>query len=187
MRIKTERLILRDWREEDIEAFVAISSDPVVMRFYSAIPSREKTVKWVQAMSAKLAAGSLGFLAAELKDNGRFVGFIGLNYPIFDLPIARIPEIGWRIARDLWGQGLAPEGAKACIEYGFETLKLPEIVAYTAGANLPSQRVMEKIGMKRDPTRDYDHPNIAEGHPFRRHLVWAAQKVASIGQAHAPP
>ena len=172
MRIETPRLILRDWREDDVEPFVALSSDPVVMRFYSAISPRQRNVEWIVAMSAKLAAGSLGFLAAELKENGRFVGFIGLNYPIFDHPIARIPEIGWRIVADLWGQGLAPEGAKACLDYGFETLNLPEVVAYTSAANLPSQRVMEKIGMTRDPARDYDHPNVLEG-PFQRHLVWA--------------
>ncbi len=172
VRIETERLILRDWREDDVEPFVALSSDPVVMRFYSAIPPRERIVDWMWAMSAKLAAGSLGFLAAELKENGRFVGFVGLNYPIFDHPIAALPEIGWRIVPDLWGQGLAPEGAKACLNYGFESLKLAEIIAYTAAANLPSQRVMEKIGMMRDPARDYDHPNVPEGNPFKRHLVW---------------
>ncbi len=173
MRIETPRLILRDWREDDVEPFVALSSDPLVMRFYQSVAPREKSVEWLRAMSAKLAAGSLGFLAAELKETGRFAGFIGLNYPILVHPIARLPEIGWRIAPDLWGQGLAPEGAKACLEYGFETLKLREIVAYTAKTNVPSQRVMEKIGMKRDPARDYDHPNVPEGNPFKRHLVWA--------------
>ena len=100
MRIETPRLILRDWREDDVEPFVALSSDPVVMRYYSAILSRERNVEWIRAISAKLAAGSHGLLAAELKENGRFVGFIGLNYPIFDHPIARIPEIGWRIVAD---------------------------------------------------------------------------------------
>lgn len=176
VRLETERLILRDWREDDVEPFVALSSDPEVMRYYSAIPTPEKCVEWMWAMSAKLAAGSVGFLAAELKETGRFVGFIGLNYPIFDHPIAALPEIGWRIVPDLWGQGLATEGAKACLKYGFATLNLPEIIAYTATTNLPSQRVMEKIGMTRDPARDYDHPNVPEGNPFKRHLVWAARR-----------
>jgi RimJ/RimL family protein N-acetyltransferase len=172
VRIETPRLILREWQESDLDPLAALCSDPVVMRFFPVTYGHEKSDALAWAMNDKNAGGGLGVLAAELRETGRFVGFIGLNYPIFEHPVARLPEIGWRLTPDTWGQGLAPEGARACLDYGFGVRNLPEIVAYTVAQNLPSQRVMEKIGMTREPALDFDHPDIPEHHRFRPHLVW---------------
>ena len=89
-------------------------------------------------------------------------------------------EIGWRLARKYWGKGLATEGAQAAMRYGFETLRLREIVAITAPNNVRSRRVMDKIGLKHHPEFDFDHPRIAEGHPLRRHVLYARKNDAAI-------
>ena len=81
-------------------------------------------------------------------------------------------EIGWQLDKAVWGQGLAPEGARAWLAYGWGTLGLTEIVAFTAAINRPSRRVMEKIGMARDPAEDFDHPRLPDGHPLRRHVLY---------------
>ena len=81
-------------------------------------------------------------------------------------------EVGWRLAHDVWGQGLAPEGARACLDYAFDKLHLDEIVSMTSTPNLRSIRVMEKIGMHRDPADDFDNPRISPGHRLHRHVLY---------------
>ena len=104
--------------------------------------------------------------------DGSFIGFIGLNVPSFDAPFTPCVEIGWRLAADCWGQGLATEGAHAIVRYGFETLGLNEFVSFTVPANARSRRVMEKLGMTHDPDDDFDHPRLPAGHPLRGHVLY---------------
>jgi RimJ/RimL family protein N-acetyltransferase len=92
-----------------------------------------------------------------------------------DLPVGPCVEIGWRLHPDVWGQGLASEGARAALDWGFGPGALKEILAFTAETNLASQAVMRRIGMAPDPARDFDHPRLAPGHPLRRHVVWMAR------------
>ncbi|MDE3110474.1 MAG: GNAT family N-acetyltransferase, partial [Acidobacteriota bacterium] len=107
-------------------------------------------------------------------DTGEFIGFIGLDRMDFVIPGVPQPavEIGWRLARAHWGKGLATEGARAVVQFGFGTLHLEEIVAITVPANIRSRRVMEKIGMTHVPALDFDHPRIPAGHPLRRHVLY---------------
>ena len=103
-------------------------------------------------------------------------GFIGLNVPSFEAHFTPCVEIGWRLAVDHWGQGLATEGANAVVRYSFEKLGLGELVSFTVPANVASRRVMEKLGMTYDPADDFDHPRLPEGHPRRRHVLYRLRR-----------
>lgn len=171
--LKTPRLILRQWREEDLEAFARLNADSRVMEYFPALFSKEDSDAMARRMQAKIAERGWGFWAVSIPDEADFIGFIGLNLvddPIY--PFAPAVEIGWRLAHDYWGKGYATEGAKAALQFGFETLHLPEIVAFTAAGNARSRNVMEKIGMKRNPADDFEHPNIKESHPLRAHVLY---------------
>ena len=117
-----------------------------------------------------------GLCAAELKETGAFIGFIGLAVPEFEAHFTPSVEIGWRLAADYWGRGLATEGAREMVRYAFETVGLDEIVSMTIPANFRSRRVMEKLGMTRNPSDDFDHPNLPEGHPLRRHVLYRLKR-----------
>ena len=101
-----------------------------------------------------------------------FIGFIGLAVPSFDAPFTPCVELGYRLACEHWGHGYATEGSRAALEFGFTTIGLPEIVAMTAVDNQRSRRVMERLGMRRNPADDFDHPNIAADHRLRRHVLY---------------
>lgn len=174
--IDTERLRLREWREEDFEPFARLNADPRVMEFFPETWTREETAAGMQRARAHFARHGFGFWAAELKETGAFAGFIGLAVPAFEAHFTPCVEIGWRLAVEYWGRGLATEGARASLRYGFEVLGLREIVSFTTVRNVRSRRVMEKLGMTHDPADDFDHPRIAEGHPQRRHVLYRARR-----------
>ena len=172
MRLETERLILREWTDADRDAFAAIVGDPHVMRYYPSTRSRAEADAWMDKMIAGLAEGTSHFLAVERKEDSALLGLTGTADINFAIPTNPKVEIGWVLGQPYWGQGYAPEAAKASLQHGFEVLKLPEIVAFTAAINQPSQRVMTKIGMVRDPAADFEHPRVAEGHPLRSHVLY---------------
>ncbi len=124
---------------------------------------------------ARLEATGFGFLAVERRSDGAFLGAAGLMVLEPDDPLAPGVEIGWRFAKSAWGFGYASEAARALLADGFERLGLTEIVAYTAETNQRSRAVMERIGMRRDGARDFDHPRLSEDHPLLRHVVYAAR------------
>jgi RimJ/RimL family protein N-acetyltransferase len=107
-----------------------------------------------------------------------FAGFIGLSVPSFEAEFTPCVEVGWRLAADCWGAGYATEGAQAAIAFGFDALILSEIVSFTVPGNLRSRRVMERLGMSRSPTDDFDHPSLPLGHPLRRHVLYRLQAPA---------
>jgi ribosomal-protein-alanine N-acetyltransferase len=113
-----------------------------------------------------------GPYAAELKETGAFIGYIGLYTPTFEAHFTPAVEIAWRLAADHWGRGLATEGARAVLHHAFHTLNLPSLVSFTVPKNQRSRCVMEKLGMTRNPSEDFDHPNLPEGHPLRRHVLY---------------
>jgi RimJ/RimL family protein N-acetyltransferase len=110
--------------------------------------------------------------------NGSFLGFIGLSVPSFDAPFTPCVEVGWRLATDCWGQGLATEGAREIVHHGFTALGLEEIVSFTVPANAKSRRVMEKLGMTHNSVDDFDHPRLPAGHPLRRHVLYRLNRSA---------
>lgn len=175
MRLTTERLILRPWEDRDRAALATIQGDPQVRRFYPDVMTPAAVDADIDGWIEASRAGKPCLQAAELKAGRQLVGVIGLR-EIPDVTRAAIPshpvvEIGWVLGQDFWGQGLAPEGARAWLAHAW-SIGLPEVVAFTARVNGPSQRVMAKIGMARDPANDFDHPKLPEGHPLRAHVVY---------------
>lgn len=171
-KIGTERLILREWRESDCEPFARMNCDPAVMEHFPALLSREESDALVDRAEAHLQQHGFGPWAAELRETQEFIGYVSLFIPQFEAAFTPCVEIGWRLARKHWGEGLATEGARALVRHGFEILKLPEVVSFTVPGNLRSVRVMEKLGMSRNPTEDFDHPSLPEGHPLQRHVLY---------------
>lgn len=173
--IETERLILRAFRDEDREAFAAINADPRVADWLGGVRDRAASDDLVDRINANIARLGYDFWAAERKADGVVVGMIGLRLELHDPP-APCVEMGWRLAVDAQGQGLATEGARGALDWGFANLDVNEILAWTADSNVASQAVMRRIGMTPDPSRDFHHPRLAEDHPLRRHVVFAARR-----------
>lgn len=174
--IETERLILRPWRESDLEPFARLNADPRVMEYFPSVLSRKESDDLASRISSKLEEQGWGLWAVSIPDVADFVGFIGLAEPSFHAHFTPAVEVGWRLAFDHWGKGYATEGAKAVLEYGFEKLNLNEIVSFTAVQNMRSRRIMEKLGMHTDPKDDFDHPKLPEDHKLRRHVLYRLKK-----------
>lgn len=182
MNLETERLILRPWEDRDRAPLAAILGDPIVRRFYPSTATPEEVSAQIDYAIARTAENGFHLAAAEHKADGKLVGLIGLAR-LSDRMRDAIPshpevEIGWQFDKAYWGQGLAPEGARAWLAHAWTVLKLPEVVAFTATVNTPSQRVMEKIGMVHDPADDFAHPGIADGHPLKQHVVYRIKRPA---------
>jgi RimJ/RimL family protein N-acetyltransferase len=118
-----------------------------------------------------------GLMVAELRESGEFVGFVGLSVPQFEAPFMPAVEIGWRLAAEYWGKGLATEAARETLRFAFEKVGLESVVSFTVPANMRSRRVMERIGMTHDPREDFDHPQLPVGHPLRRHVLYRVVRV----------
>lgn len=175
MRIETERLILRPWEDRDIDAYAAVIGDPHVRRFFPETGTREDAERGIANARRKLVENGFHLGAAELRTTGEFVGMIGIariRDAIREALRGKPPvEIGWQFAQRFWGQGLAPEGARALLAHAW-TLGLDEVVAFTAVGNLPSRRVMEKIGMQYDPEGDFLHPEVPDGNKLKAHVLY---------------
>ena len=172
MILDTDRLSLRRWRDADRDAFARMNADARVMEFMPDLLTREQSDNAVDRIEEHFDAHHFGLCAAELRADGSFVGFVGIWVPAFQAAFTPCVEIGWRLAAEYWGRGLATEGARAIAAYAFEILKLPELVSFTVPGNVRSRRVMEKLEMTRDPAEDFDHPQVAEGHLMRRHVLY---------------
>jgi ribosomal-protein-alanine N-acetyltransferase len=176
--LRTERLVLRRWRDEDRAPFAALNADAEVMRHLPAPLTRAESDAMVDRIEARFAETGFGLWAAETPALG-FIGFVGLAWQSFPAPFTPAVEVGWRLARAAWGRGLAPEAARAVVADGFARLAVDEIVSMTATTNLASQRVMQKIGMTRDPADDFEHPNVPEGDPLRPHVLYRLARPRS--------
>ena len=181
--IETPRLILRRWRDGDREAFAAINADPRVADWLGGPMTRQQSDDYIARAEATFDTCGYGRLALERRDDGRLIGAVGLAPVHPSLPFEGV-EIGWRLAHDTWGLGYATEAARATVEDAFHRVGLAEVVSFTADINARSEAVMRRIGLQRDPSRDFDNPNLAEGHPLRRHIVYAARNPgAPVSQA----
>jgi len=175
--LSTERLSLRAWRDEDREPFAALNADPVVMEHYPSTLTRDESDAMVDRIEARFARDGWGLWAVEVVDTGEFTGYVGLSAPAFDAHFTPAVEVGWRLAYAYWGRGYAPEAGWASLDYAFDVIGLDEVVSFTTVANLRSQRVMQKLGMTRDPADDFDHPALPEDHPMRRHVLYRITRV----------
>ncbi len=168
----TARLQLRAWRDEDLEPYAALNADPRVRQFFPSVPTYRESAESMQYIRDHFQRRGFGLWAVEVIGGTPFIGFIGLSVPSFNAPFMPCVELGYRLAFEHWGHGYATEGSRAALAFGFTTVGLDEIVAMTAVGNERSRRVMERLGMKRNPADDFDHPSIVAGHPLRGHVLY---------------
>jgi RimJ/RimL family protein N-acetyltransferase len=142
------------------------------MEHFPALLSKKESDAMADRIEAHIEQYGWGLWAVEVSGVAAFAGFIGLAKPLFEAHFTPCMEVSWRLAVEFWGRGYASEGAAAALTFGFETLALSEIVSFTVPANLRSRRVMERIGMVRNPNDDFDHPGLPEGHFLRRHVLY---------------
>ena len=170
--VRTGRLLLRQWQESDRSQFRAMSADPEVMAFIGGVRSHAEADAQMDERATALALRGVGKWAVEELATGAFIGTVGLGYALFDAPFTPAIEIGWRLARPFWGRGYAVEAAFAATSYGFNTLELKEIVAFTAVGNAGSRNVMERVGMSYCDGADFDAPGRLNGDPHRRQVLY---------------
>lgn len=174
--MRTERLLMRRWRDSDREPFAELNADAVVMAHLPAALDRAASDALVDRIEAGFEEHGFGLWAVERLDTGAFIGFVGLSVPRFDALFTPAVEVGWRLARSAWGQGFATEAAGRAVAAGFEQFGLDEIVSFTTRTNLVSQAVMRRLGMTTDPAEDFDHPALPAGHRLRRHVLYRLRR-----------
>ena len=172
LELHSARLLMRQWRDDDLPAFAALCADLQVMRYFPAPLSRLESAALIGRIRGHFAELGFGLWALERKDTGEFIGFTGLSVVGFTAHFTPAVEIGWRLAREHWGLGFASEAAWTALGSGFEHLALDQIVSFTAQSNLPSQKVMQAIGMHHKPTDDFQHPSLPEGDPLKPHVLY---------------
>lgn len=174
--VKTDRLILRPWRPEDLPAIAAINGDPLAMRHMPGTMTREESDAFIERQHERQSNDGFCMWAIEAPGVAPLVGVLGLARTNFEAHFTPCVEVGWRLAPAFWGKGYATEGARAALEFGFEHMSLDEIVSITVLANEPSWRVMQRIGMTRDLAGDFDHPRLPEDHHLRRHILYRLKR-----------
>ena len=185
--LRTPRLLLRRWREGDLDSLAAINADPAVMEHFPATLTRAETAVLVARIEDCFQANGFGLWALEQHDDGALVGFTGLLPVEPRMPFAPAVEIGWRLAHARWGRGLAAEAARAVCTDAFTRLRLDALVSYTAARNRRSRRLMERLGMRRDPAEDFLHPALAADHALAPHVLYRLDAPGGErGRAAAP-
>ncbi|WP_199732467.1 GNAT family N-acetyltransferase [Frigoribacterium sp. PhB107] len=181
----TDRLLLRRWRDADREPFAALNADSVVMEFFPSTRTRAESDAMIDRMEQGFDADGFGLWAVERRADHQLLGFVGLSRPSVDVvvggrPLADQVEIGWRLRRDAWGQGLAAEASREVLRTALDPdgLDLPEVVSFTAATNLRSRALMERLGLTRDPADDFEHPALPPGHRLRPHVLYRATRAS---------
>lgn len=175
---RTERLLLRPWRVSDLEALAEITADPRVMLDLPAPLSRAESDALVERSCAHFRQHGYGLWAVEAPGVAPFIGLAGLWHVGAGVPVAPCVEIGWRLSPTHWGRGYATEAARGLLAFAFGKTGLQEVVGFTVCFNLRSRRVMEKVGMERDPSRDFTHPLLPAQHPFKQQLLYQIGRPA---------
>lgn len=168
--LETPRLILRDWKDEDILPFARINSDIQVMEYFLKPLTGEETLAFYHRIKKEFTECGFGLYAVECKESHDFIGYVGFHQITFDVDFAPGVEIGWRLMAEKWGNGYATEAASACLEYARTNLKLKEVYSFTSLPNKRSERVMQKIGMKR--IKEFNHPLVDPDHPLYKHVLY---------------
>ncbi len=166
--LRTARVLLRRWRDCDRAPFAEMNADPLVMEHFPSTLTREQSDALVDRIEAHFDEHGYGLWAVEA--DGAFVGFTGLVWQTYDASFTPALEVGWRLARHAWGHGWATEAATAALARGLQ--EVGSVVSTTALTNVRSQRVMQRLGMRRE--LEFDHPRLPEGHPVRPHVLYRA-------------
>lgn len=170
--IRTARLWLRQWRDDDLGQLTEMNGDPKVMEFIGPTLNEDQSKAMMERARKSWHERGYGRFAVELLDTGSVIGFVGLAQTRIDAHFAPAAEIGWRLSTEYWGNGFATEGALAVKDYAFENLRLSEIVSFTSAGNMRSRRVMEKIGLSRNPLDDFEHPNQSLSEALRANVLY---------------
>lgn len=170
--LRTDRLLLRPWRESDCEPFAQLNADPEVMRYLQGPRSRERSDASIASMERQFAEQGWGLWALEVIATGEFIGFTGLARSDFDAHFTPAVEVGWRLARQAWGHGYATEAGAAAVRFGLGPGGIPDIMSWTAAINSPSRAVMARLGFRHDPAADFEHPRVPPGDPIRPHVLY---------------
>lgn len=184
--LHTDRLLLRPWKATDLEPFHRLNRDPHALRFYPATLDRAQSDAIAQRSQSLIEEHGWGPWAVELNETGAFIGMVGLNRPTADLYFQPCVELVWRLLPEYWGKGFATEAARACLAFAFKELELEQIVAYTAQLNLPSQTVMQRLGMTEQPGT-FDHPGVPAGHKLVPHVLYTLGRKDWNPPASVPP
>jgi len=169
--LTTPRLRLRRWRRADLVPFAEMNADPAVMRYFPRLLDRIESDAIVEWTEASFDERGYGVWVVERRSDDAFLGFTGLSLPTFEAAFTPCVEVGWRLRSNAWGHGYATEAGREALRFGFDELRLAEILSWTSATNHPSIRVMERLGMHRDPTGDFDHPGVPVGSPLRPHVL----------------
>lgn len=168
--IETPRLRLRDWREADLEPFARMNADETVMRYFPKTLSFDETETFYHRILAEINEYGYGLYAVETKEKDEFIGFTGFHRAVFEADFTPCVEIGWRLKKEAWGKGYATEGAAACLRYGFHAAGFTDVYSFTAVINKPSERVMNKIGMKY--IKNFKHSKVEKSSPLCEHVLY---------------
>lgn len=149
-----------------------MNSDPEVMEFFPSTLSSEESDAMIDRFEDEYSRQSFCPWAVEEQETAKFIGFVGLHEIPEYLSFAPAVEVGWRLAREFWGRGYATEAAAASLTFAYGQLLVDEVVSMTSCLNQRSRRVMERLGMHRDPADDFEHPKVPKGHPLRPHVLY---------------
>ncbi len=175
--LQGKRVLLRDWHDDDLDAWAAINADPVVRQYFPSVADREQAAGEMARLRDHAEQHGFTFWAVEIPGTTHFAGMVGLLRTGWAAHFTPCVEIGWRLAVSCWGQGYATEAARLALDHGFTQLELDEVVALTAVGNLPSRAVMARIGMQHNPADDFDHPRVTAGHPLQRHVLYRINRT----------
>ena len=170
--LETERLIFREWEDEDREPFARMNADPIVMQYLPRSLDEKSSNKLVDRFQKHFDQHGYGLYVVEVRESGQFAGFVGLNNVEFKADFTPATEIAWRLDYEFWGKGYGSEAAEAVLHHGLKKLKLPEIVSFTVHDNTRSIHLMEKIGLVRDMGGDFDYPTLRKGHPLGQFVLY---------------
>ena len=163
-------IVLRQWKDDDLEPFAAMNADPEVMKFFPKLLTKEESTNFLNRMRAGIEERGWGFWAVEV--DGTLAGVTGLAEPRFTAHFTPCVEIGWRFRREYWGRSIAFAAARAAESFAFTNLKLPELVTFTATINKRSRRLMERLGFSRKVAENFRHPSVPDESPLSLHVLY---------------
>ncbi|MGH3423008.1 MAG: GNAT family N-acetyltransferase [Streptosporangiaceae bacterium] len=174
----SEQIVLRQWRDDDLEPYAAMNADPVVMEFFPGLLTRDESAESLARQRALIAGRGWGLWVVEV--DGAFAGFTGLAVPRFTAAFTPCVEIGWRLRREFWGRGIAFAAATAARNHAFTALQLPDLVSFTAAINVRSRRLMQRLGFRRNENEDFLHPSLDPGSPLCLHVLYRLARPANV-------
>lgn len=170
----SERLGFRQWKQSDISPFTELNADAEVMEFFPSTKTPEESIGFIHKMNGFFQENNFCFYAVDELTSKSFIGFIGFWKQDFEASFTPCFEIGWRLRKEYWNKGFATEGARACLEYGFNHLNFPSVYSFTAKQNIRSEKVMRKIGMTK--INEFNHPSLDANDPLCLHVLYKIEK-----------